>query len=252
MFRWIMDRMVARAIPPDLEDPAQERMAEEAAENAIRQVVAVAGLAGVFVFAALAALLYGFLPTWQNVHGASQPSAVASRVEAEDAKRLQAKEESEGKLQEVVTERDALQGKVADLEQRLEELAKRQPQATEAMAASQDPTERERLQSKVGGLERQVADLTQKLQAIRAAAVGARSARDLKPARPRSTPVSAEPRLAYRCGDGRTVRNPATCKATGPVPPGVGPRVPDTYYCGDGRNVLNPAMCGAAVAPPRG
>ena len=60
MSGWIMDRMVERAIPPDVEDPDQERIAEEAAENAIRHVVTIACIAGLVVFAALAALLYGF------------------------------------------------------------------------------------------------------------------------------------------------------------------------------------------------
>jgi hypothetical protein len=118
MLGWIMDRMVERAIPPDVEDRTQERIAQEAAENAIRQVVTVAGIAGVFVFAALAALLYGYLPSWQLVHGASQPSKVANRVGPDAAKLLQANEENEeaeGKFQQVVAERDTLQGKVADL-----------------------------------------------------------------------------------------------------------------------------------------
>jgi hypothetical protein len=142
MSGWIMDRIVARAIPLDVEDPAQERFAEEAAENAIRQVVMISGIAGL------------------------------------------------------------------------------------------------------------VADLTQKLQATRAAATPDRSAHFPKPARPSSIPVSAERRLAYGCGDGRSVRDPATCNATIPAAPEVTPSEPDTYYCGDGRSVPNPADCGAAVVPP--
>ena len=250
MAGWIMERMVERAIPPEVEDPDQQRIAEAAAENAIRHVVTIAGIAGVLVVAAVAALLYGFLPSRQVVHGASQPSEVAARVETEDAKLRQAKEEWEEKLQQVVMERDALQGKVADLERRLEELPEPQTAAASAAAASQDPAERNRLQGKVSDLERQVADLTQKLQATRPAAVADRNARIPKPARSSNPPVSAEPRLANHCGDGRTVRDPATCKATVPVPPEVVPSVPDTYHCGDGRSVPNPADCGAAVAPP--
>jgi outer membrane murein-binding lipoprotein Lpp len=247
---WFMDRMVARAIPPDVEDPAQERIAEEAAENAIRHVVTIAGIAGVVVVAVFAALLYGVLPSWQVGPTASQPSGVAARVAVEVAKLRETVEESERKLQHVVTERDTLQGKVAELERRMEDLPKPPPQAASTAPVAPDPAEQNRLQGKVSDLERQVADLTQKLEATRAAPVADRSVHTPKPARPSNPPVSAAPRLAYRCGDGRTVRDPATCKATVPAAPAGVPSEPDTYYCGDGRSVPNPADCGAAVAPP--
>lgn len=247
---WFMDRMVARAIPPDVEDPAQERIAEAAAENAIRHVVTMAGIAGVVVVAVLAALLYGVLPSWQVGPTASQPSGVAARVAVEVAKLHETVEESERKLQHVVTERDTLQGKVAELERRMEDLTKSHPQAASTAPVAQDPAEQTRLHGKVSALERQVADLTQKLQAARTAAVPDRRAPIPTPVRPSNPPVSAAPRLTYRCGDGRTVRDPATCKATGAAAPAGVPSEPDTYYCGDGRSVPNPGDCGAAVAPP--
>ena len=249
MAGWIMDRVVERAIPPHVEDPDQERIAEEAAENAIRHVLAIAGIAGLIVCAVLAGLLYAFLPSWQVGPQVSQPSPGATRVATEEATLLRAKEDAEGKLQQVAMERDALHGKVAELEKRLEDLTKPQPEAPGAAVMSQDPAEHNRLQTKVSDLERQVADLTQKLHAARAATVPDRSARLPKPAKPSRPPVSEEPRLAYRCGDGRTVRDPATCKATVPAAPGGVPNEPETYYCGDGRSVQNPADCGTAVAP---
>lgn len=252
MLRWIMDRMVERAVPPDVEDPAQERIAEEAAENAIRQIGAVSGIAGFLVFAALAALLYGFLPSRQTVHGVAAPSEVASRVETDDARLRQATEESEGRLHQVVMERDTLQGKVAELEQRLSELPKQQPQGASAAPASEDSAERNRLQRKVGDLERQVADLAKQLQPARAA-TAERSAQVSKPVGPSQAPVSAGRQAAYRCGDGRIVRNPATCNAAATAPPQAVPSAPGTYHCGDGRSVPNPADCRAAAArPPQG
>jgi hypothetical protein len=248
MVGWILDRLVARAIPPDVEDPAQERIAEAAAENAIRHVVTVAGIASVFVLAGFAALLYGFLPSEQTGHGASQPaSEVPSRSDADYAKLLQAKEESEGKLQQVITERDALQGKVAELEQQREELTKSHPETAGAAAGSENPAERAARPTKIGELERQVAELTQKLHTTRAAAAD-RTAHLLTPARPSHALVSAARRRAYRCGDGRTVGNPATCSATASAPRAVRPSVPDTYFCGDGRSVPHPADCRAAGA----
>ena len=251
---WILDRLVARAIPADIEDPAQERIVAEAAENALRPALTVAGIASVVGVAAVAALLYGIWPTAQRGPGVAPPaSAGPVGGDVEYAKLLQAKEEADRKLQQVNTERDALQGKVADLEQRVEALAKAPPQAAEALAGSPDPAERTALQAKIGALERQVAELTQTLQATRAAAA-VRPAHLAKPARPSRPPVSAAaPRHAYRCGDGRSVRNPATCTATAPMPPAGVSKVPDTYHCGDGRRVPNPAECRAAgTLPPRG
>jgi len=250
MFGSIMDRMVARAIPPDVEDRAQERVAGEAAENAIRHVGRIAGIASVLVCGAVGALLYVFLPSGQVGPTASQPSGIAARVAVEVAKLRDTVEASERTLQHVVTERDTLQGKVAELERRMEDVTKPPPQAARTAPMAQDPADQNRLQRKVHDLERQVADLTQKLQAARPAAAD-RRAPIPTPARPSSTPVSAERPLAYRFGDGRTVRNPATCRAgTATAPLEVAPSPPSPYHCGDGRSVPNPADCGTAVAPP--
>jgi Skp family chaperone for outer membrane proteins len=249
----ILDRLVARAIPADIEDPAQEQIAAEAAENALRPVLTVARIASVAVVAALAALLYTFWPSSQTGHGAALPAAVGPfGGDVAYAKLLQAKEEADGKLQQVITERDALLGKVADLERRLEALAKAPPQAAEALAESPDPAERTGQQAKVGALERQVAELTQKLHATQSEAA-ARPAHLAKSARPSRPSVSAATERAYRCGDGRTVRNPTTCRATAPMPSARASKIPDTYHCGDGRSVPNPAECRPADAlTPRG
>ncbi len=247
----ILDRLVARAIPVDIEDPAQEGIAAEAAENALRPVLTVAGIASVAVVAALAAVLYTVWPSAKTDHGAAVPaSAGPFGGDVAYAKLLQAKEEAEGKLQQVIKERDALQGKVADLEQRLEAMAKAPPHAAEALAGSPDPAESTAQQAKIGALERQVAELTQKLHTTQSAAA-ARPAHLATPARPSRTSVSAATQPAYRCGDGRTVRNPATCTATAPMLPAGASTIPDAYHCGDGRSVPNPADCrpGGSLAP---
>jgi hypothetical protein len=229
MFGWIRDRIVERSIPPGVEDEEQERIAVEAAENAIRRSVAVVGIGGLTLFVGLAALLYGFLPIRQIVQGALTPSEVVSRGEADAVKLRQAKEESERKLNQVALERDrdTLQGQVTELERRLAEVATQ----------------------KVGDLDRQVEDFTPTREATRVTAGADNVAPIPKSAtKPRSDQVSAARRLAYRCGDGRTVRDPATCKATGAASPEVVPSVPDTYYCGDGRSVPSPADCRPAGA----
>ena len=189
MAGWIMDRMVERAVPPDVEDPTQEWVAEAAAENAIRQTVIVFGIAGVLVAAAVATLLYGFLPSWQVDPGAWQPSEVAARIVTNEARLRRAVEEAERQLQQVVMERAALQGTVADLVARLGEQATPQPEAASAAGVSLDPAKRIRLQGTIGDLERQVADLTQKLQAVRTMASADRSASIPPSPRPSNPPA---------------------------------------------------------------
>jgi hypothetical protein len=61
----------------------------------------------------------------------------------------------------------------------------------------------------------------------------------------------------YRCGDGRTVSNPAECRAVGSPPPAA-QQAAQTFACGDGRAVSDPAECQPAAAaaaddlrPPR-
>ena len=193
MAGWIMDRMVERAVPPDVEDPTQERVAEAAAENAIRQTVTVFGTAGVLVVAAVATLLYGFLPSWHVDPGAWQPSEVAARIVTNEARLRRAVEEAERQLQQVVMERAALQGTVADLVARLGEQATPRPEAASAAGVSPDPAERNRLQGAIGDLERQVADLRQKLQAARRVAAADRSAPIPAPARPSNPPAGEFP-----------------------------------------------------------
>ncbi len=77
--------------------------------------------------------------------------------------------------------------------------------------------ERDTLQGKVTVLEGQVAELNSKLQAANALAAPKDAPRPTKQATgPVRTPVLARPPRAYRCGDGRTVRNPAECKPAAP------------------------------------
>jgi hypothetical protein len=259
MWGRILDRMVEHAIPPDVENPEQERIAEEAAENAIRHTLSVAGIAGVILFAAFAAaLLYGLPPSQQIVQAPPKAAGVTASVDVDDAKLRLAKEEAERKLDQVTIDRDKLQSKVADLARQVAEAKQSQP--TKAAALPQDTSERNRLQGKVADLERQVADLTKTLQATKKEAVPENTAPMSKATTgPTKTPAVASARGAYQCGDGRTVRNPAACRAASTAPAARAEEsraedsIPSIYYCGDGRSVPNPAACRAATLPgPRG
>ncbi len=227
MFQGILDRMVERAVPPFVEDRAQQRIAEEAAENGIRQTAWVAGLAGGILFAVMAGILYMYLPSQQIGLGPSEGTRAAPQPGAEkDAKLRQPVEDLQKTLDEVIQERDTLQGKVTDFEGQVAEV-KSELQAAKALAASKlrqpseddqrkldDVTkERDTLQGKVTVLEGQVAELNRRLKSAQALAAPKTAPRLVKQAtRPARAPVVASHPSTYQCGDGRTVRNPAACK----------------------------------------
>jgi BMFP domain-containing protein YqiC len=210
--------MVERAMPPFIEDPAEQRIAEEAAESGIRQTTRLAGIAGGILFVVMAAMLYMYLPSQQISLAPSESTRAAPEPEAEnDANLHQPSEDMLGKLDGVTKERDTLQGKLTVL-------------------------------------EGQVAELTSKLQAAKALAAPKVTPQPAKQATgPARAPVLASRPGTYQCGDGRTVRNPAACKPANASAPGVLPSPPGTYQCGDGRTVRNPAECKpAAGAAPGG
>jgi hypothetical protein len=111
--------MVARAMPQTFDEPELERVAEEAAENGIRQTARIASIAGVtllFLLALMAAVLFRYFPGQHLNETPPKVTEVDRRVSAEDAELRQAEQDAERKLENVTKERDALQGKVTDLE----------------------------------------------------------------------------------------------------------------------------------------
>ena len=207
MLERILDWMVKRAMPPFIEDPAEQRIAEEAAESGIRQTARLAGIAG-GILVVMAAMLYMYLPSQQSSQGPWEATRAAPQPGAEhDANLRQPSEKLQKKLDGVTKERDTLQGKLA-------------------------------------ALEGQVAELNSKLQAAKALAAPKVTPQPAKQATgPARAPVLASHPGTYQCGDGRTVRNPAACKPANASAPGVLPSAPSTYQCGDGRTVRNPAEC---------
>jgi polyhydroxyalkanoate synthesis regulator phasin len=268
MLQRIMDWMVERAMPPFIEDPAEQRIAEEAAESGIRQTTRLAGIAGGILFVVMAAMLYMYLPSQQISLAPSESTRAAPEPEAEnDANLHQPSEDMLGKLDGVTKERDTLQGKLTVLEGQVAELTSKL-QAAKALAASKlhQPSEelqkkldgvtkeRDTLQGKMTDLEGQVAELNGKLQTAKVLAARKHTPQPPRQATsPARTPVLASRPGTYQCGDGRTVRNPAACKPANASAPGVLPSPPSAYQCGDGRTVRNPAECKpAAGAAPGG
>jgi hypothetical protein len=181
MFEGFVARMVDRAVPTYFRDPAEEDLTREVAEYAIRQTARVAGIAGVTLFVVIAVILFMYFPRQWIGQGAREATRAAPQPGAEhDANLRQLNEDLQKKLDGVTKERDTLQGKLTVL-------------------------------------EGQVAKLTSKLQAANALAAPKDAPRPTKQATgPVRTPVLASPSSAYRCGDGRTVRNPAECKPAAP------------------------------------
>ncbi len=247
MFQRILDRMVERAVPPFIEDPAQERIAVEAAENGIRQTAWVAGLAGGFLLAVIAGMLYLYLPSQQIALGPTAATRAAPQPGAEkDANLRHPVEDLQKTLDEVTQERDTLQGKVTDLEGQVAEVKSklRHPSEDDQRKLDDVTKERDTLQGKLAVLEGQVAELNRKLKAAQALAAPKNAPQLAKQAtRPARAPVVASRPSSYQCGDGRTVRNPVECKPAHTAAPGPSPSTPSTYQCGDGRTVRNPAEC---------
>jgi TolA-binding protein len=207
MLGWIVDRMVDRAMPRFIKEPEQERIAEEAAENGIRQTARIASIAGVILLAVIAAILFKYIPGQHINEAPLTVTEVERNVGTADAELRQAEQDSERRLEDVTKERDALQGKVSDLEGQVAEL-NRQLQAARDSAAVQDALQPPRQEAK----------------------------------HTRTREITRHPGT-YRCGDGRTVQNPAGCKAANELALQGIASPPDVYRCGDGRSVRNPLEC---------
>jgi hypothetical protein len=222
MLEGMLARMVARAMPPHITDSDQERIAAEAAENAIRQTAWFAGILGVILLALAGGMLYRSLPGQQSSQGPSEPSKAAIERGAEESNLRQENEDLQKKLDDVTKEfqgkMTALEGQVADLTAKLH--------AAQNLAASE---------------QRQAEAAKEKPESLRQMA-GSSGMR-----------VSARPPGAYQCGNGRTARDPARCQNTAsPAASAVRAAPPGVYQCGDGRTARDPAGCKSSASPAGG
>jgi hypothetical protein len=265
VFDGLVARMAERAVPAGI-DPEQERIAMEAAATGIREagwIVAIVGLIALLAGGAAVALYLPGRPAQpvpaqqvSRTEGLPESSAEnpaeargeGAREEEKDG--LQARldvavkerEVLRGFVAEVQKDRDALRGKVADLERG----TGKEREALQGTVAELQK-ERDALRGKVADLERRLASVSEKAPATPAAPEA-----PAPPGKVASPPVRAKapagPRGVYVCGDGRTVRDPANCKARpSSASPSAGFR-PGTYLCGDGQAVRDPAACRSSAS----
>ncbi len=263
MWDEIVERMVARAMPPDL-DPEQERIAAEAAENGIRHTLRVAVLLGILLVVAIGAALYryGYSPDQSNNHRPADLSKVAGQLGAKNTASSEvevpvapvspvsadqhADQTTPPPQPEVPGSASRLGGEDTHIRQGNEALQKENEalqRKLNAMTQSQQS-----LQAKVTAMEGQLANLAKQPQAATdqatpevaspSPAAASRAARD----KGRVTPKS---RSGYTCGDGRNVQDPAHCRGVRAAPEAPAAKA-GTYECGNGRTARDPAECKAA------
>jgi hypothetical protein len=127
----LLDRLVARAMPPNLPDPEQEHVAAEAAENAIRQVGRMAAVAGVVLLALSGALLY-YSVAGLRAAALAQASRIAA-LEAESGAAREANATLRQQLDAAAKEAAGLRSETADLQARIAALTP----SVEAVRAAQ-------------------------------------------------------------------------------------------------------------------
>jgi hypothetical protein len=234
----ILDRMVERSIPPFAADDENRRLVEEAAENGIRLTLRVVGIACVILIVASAAVFFKFSPgfpaIWrlpEIVRSSGQPG----RTEAPGGK--------EAMLRQALEDADKMRDDASkDSQKQLEETKQESEKKLNAMTKDRDA-----LQAKVNDLEQRVTELTTKLQARADRDLPAprqASQPSARAAAPAGAAVLAIPRPnSYVCGDGRVLRNPTGCRPAH-EPAAVDVATPRTsFQCGDGRVVRDPVLC---------
>ncbi len=200
MWNGIMARLVARAIPPGITDPDQERVAGEAAENGILSVLRFSVCIVAILLTALAGLFYQDFLRRQVTPEPRQVARASSQVEADamlhQTDVLSKSEDAQNKLDALIKSQDAVQGKVSDLEKQVADLTSRL-------------RESDKLQPVTDSAESRKGSAASKKTATRVDAenlsAGAGPRGDTKVEKP-SAPAT------YVCGDGRTVRDPGVCK----------------------------------------
>ncbi len=213
MFERIVARLVERAMPPDIEDPAQGRIAQDAAENGIRQTARVAGIAGGIVCVLIAAALFIYFVSFPRQRISPGPSEATSAAP-------QARAEANAMLRQAIE----------DLQKRLDiyiPLLRISPEPSEATSAAPQARaeDRAKLRQTIEDLQKQLDEVTKERDTFqgKVAALERQAAKVLAPRKdtppptrpatgPAKTPVLKRPPSTYQCGDGRTVQDPAECK----------------------------------------
>jgi len=232
MWDGIVTRIVQRAMPPDIGDSSQEFLAGTAAENAVRLTARLAALVVLVLLLAIGWLVYRGVgagaPGTPGDQAAGEPARGAARV-----------------AEELGAENARLSQRLADLQRQLDELASQRNSLQARLEAGPPPRP-----APPGPAS------TAKRAPVRPAPRAARSAESpgggagreaLPPPAPALEPgrsaAPSRPAEGYRCGDGRTVADPAECKPAA-APARVAGEAPRAgVQCGDGRSVTDPAAC---------
>ncbi len=196
MWSGIMARLVARAIPPGVTDPDQERVAVEAAENGILSIFRFSVCIVAILLAAIGGLLYqGFL-RHQIVPGPLQVATSQVGTDGEPVRRTEAlpkNEDVQNKLDTLIRSQDTVQGKVSELERQVADLTTRLRESERFQTAADATGPAGASQS----AKRAPSHIERRTEA--------KSQGDLKGEKPPAPGT-------YVCGDGRTVRDPVVCK----------------------------------------
>ncbi len=218
MWSGIVARLVARAIPPGITDPDQERVAAEAAENGILSILRFSVCIVAILLTAMAGLLYQDFLRRQAAPGPLQVATARSQVGADNEKLhrtevLPDSEDVQTKLDALIRSQDAVQGKVSDLEKQVADLTSRLRESVKFQA---------------------VTDANGPAEGPQSSKRAPSHAESRSEARPQGRVKGEKPPApaTYICGDGRTVKDPAVCKDMG----GRGPQASIRGVRSTGRN----------------
>ncbi len=240
----LLDRMVKRAVPPNLADPEQERIAAEAAENGIRSVTWLIAFPCLIVL-----VVSGFLAA-RGVQFTSQPSPpngaasqAARELSSENAQLRVSADTLQRTIDELTKEREVLYGRIVDLQRRIGDAGAPQqvsatqsapPEEASQTAPKETPTASAQRESQPAQAHAGPAAQTppRSKSAASSGTADARPAKEaphaqvasVKPDAPPPTKApqphtapAARPQLTaappgYKCRDGQTVNNAAECE----------------------------------------
>jgi hypothetical protein len=253
MWNWLLTRIAARAMPPDISDPSLEFLASTAAENAARYTARLAGILVLLLLLAVGWLLYrdasSGAPRPEVSQAARESSRVAGELWAENARLQQSVTDLQRKVDDLTAQRDALQAKLDSPAATPAAPADAAAKPGPAPAATPEPAPAAKAEPPAAKPEPApgpVRQATAPPPRKREPAGGEAPPRErLEPSRITAAPAKAAASVRaedYRCGDGRTVSNPAECRAVRSAPP-AGPPAAGAFACGDGRAVSDPADC---------
>lgn len=232
----VMAWLVQQAMPGEPDSPQTELFATEVAENAIRQTacltlgigVLVLGLAGGIAYS------YGYLSS-REVTPPPGAAEALQQLRADNAKLTAQTQELQHQIDDLTKERGALQARVVGAEKQMP------PFMPQPLSDARRPAEPPAGETKAAAVKAPAR--------VRVPTAGKPTVRPPKRAAVRAPATASTareglaPLTTVECGDGRRVRDAASCTPTGTAAPTEQLDVDRTYHCGDGRTARDPAAC---------